>query len=300
MGVHSGEYGVLENISNVRSWDISEETQPEVIRNSATKGAAARIDGVARWAGNWEAEGGIPYKMPGEVITDFRGYTAPDDNVYGSDGNIAKGNVIIQSVAITLNWGGSESVRHSTVFQGTSPLTFEEGFFEDPGPLVIGKICDVKIDYGASGSEVLLENIEQAVLTFTRENQAYINSSTNCVEAYIPGPIDWSLAITLQDNRRPIPLQTDERFRVWINETQFYILEFGHVEAYNTLNVNPSTGEIITQEMSVMMQAIRQSDGQTGQIVIPGGDIYWPPATPTVALSVKGKNDPPALKNKKE
>lgn len=300
MGVHTGEYGCIEGVSNVRNWSISEEATAEMVRNSSTKGAAARVSGVKRVTGSYEAESGIPFKMPGESFTPFKGYTAPDDDVFGSDGVTANVAAIVESVTINLNWSGNESVNHSVEFQGTDELTFVTEFIEDPGPLAIGSICDVKIEYGAEGAEVLIENIESATLTFTRENQAYINSSTNCVESYKSGPLDWTLEIVLQDNVRPIALQADERFKVWINDTEFYILEYGHVEAYNDLSVDPQTGAIITQSMSVVMQAARQSDGVVGKIILPGGSTYWPPAAPTVSATVKGKNDAPALGDKKK
>lgn len=279
MATLTGEYGVVEGVKGCREWQISEEATAEVIRNSATKGAAKRVNGVKRSTGSFTGEGGIPLKMPGEALA-FKGYTAPDDGVFGSDGNTASVNTLITSVSINLNWAGNESVNHNVEFTGTGELTFADEFLEDVGPIPLGSICAVKIDYGLSGSEVVLENIATATLTFRKEVITYINSSTNCIESSKPGPLDWDLSITLQDNRRAIALQSDERFRVWINDTQFYLLEFGHVEAYNTLSTNPSTGDIITQEMMVVMQSIRQSDSQIGQIAMPDGSIYWPPAAP--------------------
>ena len=241
---------------------------------------------------------GLPPIKPFELFA-FKGYTAPDDEVYGSDGVTVEGNVFAQNIVVNMNWEGNEDVNCSVDFLFDQGFTIGTGFYEDKGPPLAASICPCKIEFGDQGSEVEIENITTATLTFTIDMLEYINSSTNCNTGRKAGPIDWTLDITVQKNTRQIPIQSDERLKVWINATQYFVLEFGHLASYTTLDQNIETGEIITQTMNWMMQAHKQSDLATI------GAIYWPddPATPiwppadvtTTAMTLEGKNDPPQV-----
>lgn len=283
-GPLSGKYGVIDGITDITQWQVSEESTPVESVTSATRGGRRRSSGIKSSSGSFAGKSGLPPLKPFEVLA-FAGYTAPDDEIYGSDGVIVTGNIYAGTITINWNWAGSEDVNYNIDFSFDQDMVIGTGIYKDLGPPLEASICPCKIEYGDAGSEVEIEHITSATLTFTIDLLEYINSSTNCATGRKPGPLDWSLSIEIQDNVRPIPIQSDVRLKCWINATQYFVLEFGHLASYTTLNVSPSTGEIISQSMDFMMQAYKQSDLTTlGAIYWPDDAVnpIWPPVNPAL------------------
>lgn len=294
-GPLSGKFAAVKDVTDLLNWEVSEESTPVESITSATQGGRRRSSGVLSASGSYNRKSGHPGIKPFEVLA-FEGYTAPDNETYGTTGIIVTGNIYAATITVNMNWAGNEDVNSSVDFQFDQAMTIGAGIVLDPGPPLESSICPCKIEYGDEGAEVEIEHIASATLTFTIDMLEYINSSTDCQTGRKPGPIDWNLEIVLQDNSRPVPIQSDERLKIWINATQYYILEFGHLQSYTTLSSNPSTGEIITQSMSWVMQAHKQSDYATlGAIYWPDDPVnpIWPIAAPTVVATVEGTNDPP-------
>ena len=268
-GPLSGKFGTIDTVTDITDWQVTETSAPVESVTSATKGGRRRSSGIIASAGSFNGKSGLPPVKPFEKFA-FKGYSAPDDEIYGSDGVTYEGDIYAASIAVNLNFGGNEDVNYNIDMLFDQALTIGSGWYEDTGPPLSATICPCKIEYGAALSEVEIEHISSATLTFTIDMIEYVNSSTNCTTGRKPGPLDWSLDITIEDNVRPVPLQADERLKVWINETQFFILEFGHLSSYSNFNVNIATGDIISQDMNWMMQAYKQSDLTTL------GAIYWP------------------------
>lgn len=269
MGTHQGQYGVIDTISDITQWSITEASEPVESITSATRGGRRRSAGIINSNGSFAGKGGEPPVKP-FVKHAFKGYSAPDDDVYGSDGVCQTCDMYANSIVVNMNWEGNEDVNYNIDFGVDGILTILQGFYEDPGPPLEASICPCKIEYGAVGAEVEIENIATATLTFTIDMVEYMNSSTNCTTKRVPGPIDWTLDINLHDNVRPIPLQSDERLKVWINATQYFVLEFGHLASYTDFNVDIAGNAIVGQTMNWMMQSHKASDLATI------GAIYWP------------------------
>ena len=295
-GPLSGKYGAIDAVKDITNWSITETSEPVESVTSATKGGRRRSSGIKDASGSYAGKGGDPIVKP-FVKHAFKGYSAPDDEVYGSAGITYEGDVYANSITINFNPSGNEDINHSVDFAFDQGVVIGSGFYKDDGPPYLSSVCPFKIEYGAAGAEVEIEHISTATLTFTVDILEYVNSSTNCTKGRKPGPLDWSLDITIEDNVRPIPIQADERLKVWINATEFFILEFGHLASYSDFNVDIESGAIISQTMNWMMQAYEQDALTTiGQIIWPDLDVVWPPIEPTVVATVKGKNDPPAVK----
>lgn len=294
-GPLSGRYGVVNDVPDITQWSVSEESTPVESATSATKGGTRVSNGVLSSTGSYAGKSGIP-KLKPFVKASFEGYTAPDDEVYGSDGVVVTGDIYAQTITINMNWGGNEDVNYNIDFQFDQDMVIGSGFYADNGPPLAASICPCKIEYGDEGSETEIEHITSATLTFTMNLLEYINSSTNCTTGRKPGTFNWTLDIEIEDNVRPVAIQSDERLKVWVNATQYFVLEFGHLASYTNLVTDPSTGEIISQTMNWVMQAYKQSDLATiGAIYWPDdpANPIWPPVAATVAATVESINDSP-------
>lgn len=281
-GPLSGKFAVIDGVTDVMNWSVSETSEPVEAVTSATKGGRRRSSGIKDATGSFTGKSGLPPVKPFQLFA-FKGYSAPDDEIYGSDGITVEGNIYAGSITVNMNFSASEDVNYGIDFSFDQGFQILTGFYEDTGPPLEASICPCKIEYGDLGAETEIEHISSATLTFTIDLLEYINSSTDCKTGRKPGPLDWTLDIVLDDNTRPVPIQADERLKVWINTTQFFVLEFGHLASYTDFNHNIETGEIIQQTMNWMMQSYKQSDLTTlGAIYWPDDAVnpIWPPVAP--------------------
>jgi hypothetical protein len=278
MGVHSGKFGVVNNQKRVRNWVINDLTTPAVAIHSGTNFGRVRTQGISDWNGSFAQYQGEPVVMPGETFA-FSGYTAPSDDVYGSDGKIYAGNAIVDSVVITWNWQANENLSLAVNFSANGPLVVSDGFHDDTTVELPQSACPLKIQTGVALAEVDWENITQAVLTITADNQTYVNSSTNCQTQRVAGPIDWNLAITEQEEDQLYALSSDHRILLFTDATAYWELEWGHIVAYNNLTVDRQTGAIISKVCNIAMNG---SDGTSlGVIKKPSETLptsWWPVA----------------------
>lgn len=278
MGYHSGMWGVINGQSTVRNWSLNTTSSPFAYKASNTAGGTARVDGTKDWNGSFNQLGAIPLLMPGDSFA-FAGYTAPDDDVLGSNGTCYSGTAIVDQVVCSWNWGASEALNIAVNFSANGVISSASSIYSDATAPQEYTICGTKIEYGDSGSETELENVAAATLTFSAANQGSVNSSSSCYMQRRPGPIDWTAAITLEDNTQPITLGTSERFLFYIDDTYYWELQWGLIRDYSNLTVNRETGAIIRQTMNVDMDGIKS--GVQGTITLPGtssgaGEEWWP------------------------
>lgn len=251
---------------------------------SNTLGGNSAREGVNSWTGSYNALGGTPLVMPGEIFA-FAGYTAPTTGVLGTNGQIASGNAIVDSVTINWDWSSGAIINHSVNFSGDLAYAVADGVatVDVTIPTAL-PVCPTIIDFGADTSEVEIDNIQSATLTITAANQSFVNSSTivagTCWTGMRAGPINFTFSIVLQDSERPANLGkgVSERFRVFVDSTDFWELMFCHVGDYSDLSANPDTGAIITQTLNTVMNGVL-AVGTKGRITLPGVDptssVYW-------------------------
>lgn len=282
MGAHSGKFGVVNGQSTVRNWTINEVQEAKAYVASNTKGGTGRIKGVHDWSGSFGAYGGQPAAMPGETLA-FAGYTAPNDNTVGSDGQRYSGSAIVDSVAITLNWATGDILSYVLNFSGNGALTKDTGLYSDATtpdvpPIVLGRVDWLT----GTGPDVWTEweNIAQAVLTITAANQAYVNSSSVVSgiawRQRLAGIIDFTLAITEQETlRASLPsIGTSEAIRLYINATEFYELRNANLLDFSGITVDRETGAITQRTVNFGMDG--WSAGVEGEIILPDLSTFWP------------------------
>lgn len=300
MTVHSGKYGIVDGKSTVRQWSIVEqEAQPKGVASNSRLGTFRR-PGVRRWNGNYQAYGATPAVMPGEQFA-FKGYTAPVNDIAGSTGMTYSGNAVVRSVAITWNWRNAAILSHQVNFEGHLALTKANNIpvpdaSAIDSPSVIG--CKFTWDKATPAALQDIINLTQGVLTISSEVQTYVNSHTVigvgagmvCWTGAVGGPIDWSLALSQEDDSRG--LANDLLIGDLIQLKLYTIpgganwdLQYGIVRDYSGITVNRETGSIIGRTINVDMVA---NNGSTlGHINRPDGTTWWP-ATPAGLLAADG------------
>ena len=219
--------------------------------------------------------------LPGDTFS-FSGYSAPDDDVGGNAGKIWAGNAIVDQLVVNWNWSTGEIINMGINFSGNGALAVSDGTHSDATDPDVPIPCGTKITYGDPlVLETEWDNLVSAVLTITAENQAYVNSSSvisgECWTQRKPGNIDWTLAVTEQNNEglaTEIDIAADEEFRLYVDDTDFWLLKWGHVGDVSGLTVDRETGAIMQRTVNIAMNGFNPD---VGEITLPGaGSSWWP------------------------
>lgn len=278
-GVHSGKYGVVNGQETVREWTITDNLSLTRYVASNTLIGSGRKNGIRAWSGSFSQYGHKPTLLPNDVFA-FRGYTAPTDPGVSPAGLVYFGQARVSQVAVTWNWESNEIISTETQFTGHLALATEHETEVDisvPDPLTPS---GTKIE----ADDVEIPNLTTATLTLTADVQTYVNSSTHITghtwTGVRNGPIDWTLAVTMQDVRRGAPVPTigsDSELKLYVDDTDFWLLEWGQLGDITGISVNRESGAIIQQTLNFAMNGF--NDGEVGQIVLPGEVSPWWPAS---------------------
>lgn len=275
MGVHSGKLAVLNGFSTVRNWNINDIiTNPKYVASNTLNGAGRGV-GIQDWNGSFGFYGAVPSVWPGETFA-FLGYTAPGDDIEGSNGQRGSGNAIIDNVAITWNWQNGEIISSVANFSGNGALAWADGAaLTDATAPDVPSVCGTKIQASIPDGSAFADiaNVSQAVLTISAANLAYSNASTACWMARKAGTIDWTLALTIEDDIF-IGKGLDKQIKCFISATEFYLLKWGKMKDISGITANRESGEIIKHTATFEMNGF--VDGVAGQIVLPDLSVWWP------------------------
>lgn len=274
MGVFTGELGAINGVAAVRNWTIEDTTDPKTVVSSATRSGTVRTPGIGSWSGSASIFGVKPPYMPGETFA-FVGYRAPTTGVRNTAGIRSAGNVIVDSIVMTWNWGSNDPLSTVINFSGDGALTHASGAAvidattaSQPTP------CNTQIFVDT----VALPDAISATLTLTKQNLAVVSSSTACGTARARGPaIDWTLAITQYNHLGigPTALKADSIITLPANSTEVWDLKWGHMQSVTGVTVDIETGALIQQTLNYAMNGILA--GALGWIKKPGAVDIWPP-----------------------
>jgi hypothetical protein len=282
VGVHSGKYGAAKTnsdaIAATRNWSINESAANTPFVASNTKGGTGRADGVTDWSGSYNAFGGIPAVLPGEVF-DFMGYTAPDSDIEGENGVCIGGEAIVDSIAIQWAWDSGQIISHTVNFSAVGELEITDDVIEDDNEVEVvsslqgAKVVFVGIGGSGSGDDEVC-NILNATLNLLAANQTFNNSCTGGNTSRKAGVKDWNLALSLQDNSRAgLVLKQDVEIQLYIDEENYWHLQWGKIRDFTGLTVDVETGAIISQTINIDMNGF--VDGEVGVVEV--GDTQWWP-----------------------
>lgn len=286
MGLYSGRYGAIDGISTVRQFSLSDQQAPAKAVASNTKQGVIRRPGVHSWSGSYQGFGAIPAVQPG-VPFSFEGYGAPTGGVFGSNGQRYRGTAVANSVQVMWNWKTAEILGHTVNFAGHLELVIEDDVaVVDASEPDILQNPGTKAQWAPSptfSSFADLPNLVQAQLTLSCQLQAYVNSSTyvngKVWTGQEPGaPFDWTVALTQEDENRVTDIfdkGDDVALKLFVDDTRFWLLEFGHVRDFSGLNVNRETGAILQRTINIDMNAYY---GDYGVVLDPDSNQWWPGA----------------------
>lgn len=289
MGIHSGRFGVVNGQSTVRNWSVSETADVKQYIASNTRGGSGRQRGNLDATGNFSRYGGKPILMPNDVFT-FQGYTAPGDDVEGSNGPIYQLPAIVDQVAISWNWQAGDIISHAVNFglRGqTGPFEqLADGLYSDATdpdvPSVNGLVPLVSTLGGSSGFDAI-ECVLNATLTLSAAVQTFVNSCSAGRVGRVSGNIDWSLAITVQnDDLASLPFEVNDlvALQLPIDDTDEWQLTWGIVRDFSNIMVDRESGAIVSFTVNIDMAGFDNDTGDVGSIILPGETDPWWPLTP--------------------
>lgn len=277
MTVLSGKLGLVNGINGIKNWSLEESIANFAKVTSATECGTERNSGVKSWSGSFDIDTHTPPAtlIPGLTFA-FAGYTGPTTGVEGTNGQLFTGTARVDSV--TINWPiqAGEDIMSSVSFTGDGVLTSNASgspTLDVSQPALI-PTCGTKLDYGAAASEVELADVLDMNLTFTAGNSTYNSSSSSCWTKTVPGPIDWSLSVTIGNDNRPFTLGEAVRLRAWVDGTDYWLLEYGRFAGYSGLVVDRSSNSIVQQTLTFEMTTQNDS-GTEGVVTVPGGGTNW-------------------------
>ena len=288
MGVHSGKFGTIDGINTVRQWSINDagETKPYVASN--TLGGTGRRRGNEDWSGTANCYGCRPPVMPGDPLA-FVGYTAPSDDVEGSNGARYSGDAMVNQVAISWNWEAGDPLSYVLNFEGNGVLSGAPGAavpdatFPDV-PVIIGRpMLWGAVDAAPGSSEYEeLDDVQSASLTITTANPSYVNSSTSGGTRRKAGNVDWTLAITMHNEGGiDLPFSKGDLIGVLLPsgvDDEYWDLRWGIVKDFTGITVDREGGAIISATINIEMAGFDHDNEEVGHIIDPDGNSYWPAA----------------------
>lgn len=268
MGVHGGKFAIVNGVPGMRNWTITENRPGAKAVNSATQTGTARRKGPGNWSGSFAQHGHTPPVMPGASFS-FAGYTSPSNDVSGT-GQVYSGTARVSNVVITWDWATAAIIGMVTNFTGHLVLSNTTGSYSDATDPVLPGMCGLAVTYGDANTPV--GNLTQAVLTISSALQTYVNSSTACWTGVLGGPIDATLALTQQDDERVAELATgeEEHFKLFVDDTDYWWLGYGHIEGYANMQANRETGAIIQRTINLGWNSNKADDSSLGWITKPG------------------------------
>jgi len=281
MGVHSGKFAIVNGKSTMRGWTITHRStnQPSVASN--TRGGTFRLPGIRDWTGQVRLYGGMPAAMPNDVFT-FTGFTAPDNDIGANPmtGEIYSGSCMVEQVVIRWNWASADPVNHEISFGANGALTLSDASQATdataPQMAVLCGLHPTFIDVTGGSAAAQIPNVTDITLTIKAAVKPFVNSTTNNDTFRKAGPIDFTLAVRVQDNLRVMAIDDVCEFILPIDGSRQFDIKWARVEEFSGLEVNRETGDIIAQTINASMAGYDFQNSALGSITLPDSTVWWP------------------------
>ena len=275
MSVTSGIYGCIDGVHTVRNWRISLSADVQKVIASNTAGNALRLAGNKDWSGSFETFGGQPVLKPGESFT----FTGKATGAWG-----VVGPAIVDQVEIRWDIEGGGPIVTTTTFSANGAL--ERQFvsasdFTDPEP---ESSVGCKIEYAAPATSPQFNDIPDVrtvTLTMTSDNQSYVSSSTAGETKRMAGNWDVTLSIAVYESALGeawiFPPNSIRALRLYINDTEFWLLSWMMFHEMSDIEVNRETGALIgfTYNAGFTGFAYEGASLLSGEIVTPDLTSWW-------------------------
>jgi hypothetical protein len=283
MAILSGKFGYVNGATRTSEWGMSILDSGEDHTDSSTLAGHLRISGIVDSNGYFHVNGGAPLVYPGSYFL-FEGYPAPSDGIYGSSGNLWVVDLaILDSLAITWTW--AKEGKLSSVYnfsQGTACPTVGSGYISDDEPNIPNQMCSLAVKISTNDSDYYpYLGITNAVFTLSCANHESNTSYSGCCTHRIPGIMDWTLAITEENDYNNVGLAGTVNigdivsFQLYDSAISCWNLNWGILQNWSNLVVDVATGRIIQKTANYAMCGFVA--GVPGEISY-GANILWPPS----------------------
>ena len=299
----SGRYGAVSLggviTSTVRNWQTSIMQDSKSISASNTHGGTNRRPGLYDWNGNFQTFDGNPAAYPGQEFQ-FIGYAGPDDlGDIGGTGYGATGPALLESITTDWNFVANDPVTttHNMVSKGPLLNYADASIWDGSDPLAVqASVCPMLL-YKVSALGVIDANpiaicFQSVNFNLTSNPKEFANSCTGGWKSRMLGFYDWTAAFVVDEadtkkvksvtvGATPLVPGDYVSARLYVNATQYWLLNYGIVESFNNYNVNIETGDIITYTINLQMSGCNAHDMTGATITGPDGFELWSPAEPT-------------------
>jgi len=292
MSAHSGKFGVVNGADTIRNWALEQTSASQPFVASNTRGGTGRRRGVKDWTGNYGSYGSLPPVMPGDEFA-FEGYTAPDDDAWGSDGLTYYGQALATQLALTLNFEAAEIWNYTTTFGGHGALARKSDIVTDdtdpaaPTPLD-SRLLILDPDRSILGSDTGSASggaefcASSCDVTLTVPDNPYANSCTDGWMERKAGPLDFTGSILVHDidpDSFGLEIGDDVILQMWVDATDYWEFTWVHIKDFTGLTVDRETGAIMSMTIAFEMNGFVDGLGD-GQILLPGTPEtpWWPVA----------------------
>lgn len=283
MSILSGIGGAVEkdsaDVAGIRQWQISDSAEIAALVSSATKGGTTRIAGNLDWTGSYRAYGVIPAVYPGDSFV-FHGSI---DAVNG-----ASGTVRCSQVEIVWDIEAALPISHTVSFEGNGELTLgaesaADATIADHLPSKGTKAELMSLIDTPAATEIT--DIRTITFTLTRQNPAYVSSSTAGFTQREEGNLDFTVAISVyEDKFQDLPaLNSISGLRLYADDTLFWALDYVIVQEHTDLEVDAEGATLIGATINFGM--VGHTDAGTTPVPTVGS-IKTPESSPVTVWPV--------------
>lgn len=274
MGVFSGELGAVSGASAIKDWSISEAVESKSVVSSATKRGTARTKGINAWSGSYKQIGAKPTHLPGDIVS-FIGWVRPTTGVEGTAGLAATGSVVVNSVAITWNWGDNSAMETSVNFQGSGALAWNAAQASVVDATMLTPVTPNGLAINMAATP--LPDVISATFTLSRPVQSSVSSSSGGNTVRTPGgAFDWALSI-VQYNESGLltgaTIGSDQILTLPAGGVEVWDLKWGQYLGSSGLKVDRA-GTLIQRTLNFAMNGV--VGNSLGWIKKPGAVDIWP------------------------
>lgn len=283
MSVVAGINGAVDTINTVGKWNVSSSADIQAIIASNTKAGRVRLAGNRDWNGGYQVYGHTPIKVPGDLFT----FTGKMDTKAGPTVIGVEGPAIVDQVVLTIDLEAGLAIALETAFSANGPLTYLDDItdFSDttiPNP---PSSIGTKLQLAeAIATPVFTEvtDFRTAILTLTRDNQAYLSAATAGDTKRLLGNFDCALAYTIYegDPTKYVQPNAIKHAKLFVNATEFWELKWVRYGDVSDVEVNVETGTIIGATMNAAMHGFAEipagSAAVEGYIKNPAAATIWP------------------------
>lgn len=267
-----GKYAYVNGVSCTQRWQTTQTGNAQEVQASCVPDGTEVIEGNLSETGSMGGLGYLPPMPTGEDFS-FIGVASADTDfpVY------YQGDIVVSETTISIPVKANGPISWSSNFacQGILTKQTDEVYVDSTRSVApsakYGKISIEGVFDSSTFTDVTVQNIS---LTFRR---ALADSVENGLVYRNAGNLSASLTFDIEDDDRNnalFILNSKHRVRVYVTSTLFYLFDCIHFGEKSNFTVDRTNNSLVSFTVNGMWSGVRGT--QLGQIVLPGGSVWWP------------------------